>query len=221
MVELIIDTREPPDMERKFKQWKKCRMEKLDVGDYKWGDTGLVIERKTIGDFIGSIRSGHIQKQAIELQQFEFPYVIIIGYYEDIFKSPNAQYLRGFSKEHWIGSLCSMNVRYGSVKFINVKSETLFIKMVLKLIEKTFDGKNPLHSTEVMKLDKNIPLEERKALMLTSIPGVSLGKAKELLKRMDIEFKHKRRGDKMKLNDILMCDGFGDITAENVMKVIG
>jgi len=217
-MELIIDTREPPEMERKFNQWIKCRSEKLEVGDYKYGD--LVIERKTIFDFISSIKKGHIQKQAIELQQFKYPYVIVIGYYEDIFKSPQYQYFRHFTKEHWIGSLASINIRYERVKFINIRNNKDYIKLVLKLIEKTYDNKKVLYSTEVMKLDKNVSLEDRKALMLTAIPGVSLGKAKTLLKKIDIKFIHKKRGDEVKRYDVLMCDGFGDKTTDNVMKVI-
>ncbi len=219
MSELIIDTKEPKYMERKFSPYHKVKVENLPIGDYKCGN--VIIERKTIADFVGSMR-GHLQKQMMELQQYEHPYVIIIGYYEELFTTRElAKYYMRYNTEWWIGSLASINVRYGHVKVINVKTENKFISLVNKIIEKTSDNKNPLYNTEIMRLDKQIPIKDRKALMLTSIPGVSLGKAKELLKYMDIEFKHKKRGDKMKLNDVLTCDGFGDITAESVMKVIG
>ena len=84
---IIIDSRE------KFKdKWKKffekekleCRIEALPVGDFLVEEKGVCVERKSMGDFIGSYISGHMHNQLIEMNNnFDIYWLFISGTFSE------------------------------------------------------------------------------------------------------------------------------------------
>lgn len=173
-----IDSREP---EKIFKYFDKLKVEyskeALPVGDFIYDDR-IVIERKTVEDYINSIRSGHLSKQLCQMEQYPYAYLIISGDFKNVFFNPN---VKNWTVEHTLGSLASCAVRY-NVKILQVANDKQLCKLVLKLCSKTFDGKKvSLESTELMK--NTLSVEGLKLKMLTCLPKVGVVRGKKLLSK--------------------------------------
>lgn len=81
---LLIAHNEPSLIQMKVKKTAEahgveCEVTALAVGDYLWEEDGICIERKEIGDFINSIRSGHLESQLLDMAQYEKPRLFISG----------------------------------------------------------------------------------------------------------------------------------------------
>jgi len=80
-INIIADTSEACSMlVNQFKSLGgKITKKKLDIGDFQVSDR-IVVERKTVSDFICSITDGRMLKQANEMKDnFEQPLILIEG----------------------------------------------------------------------------------------------------------------------------------------------
>ena len=145
----------------------------LKVGDYIVND--VVIERKTISDFIGSMLSKRLSNQLEELQQYEKRLLIIEGFGEKFLYSdeehgefggvhPNA--IRGF--------LLSILLKY-KVPIVYTKNENDTARFILTLSKK----KEKEASLNVNK--KSLSKKERMQFILEGFPGIGPKTAKKLL----------------------------------------
>ena len=93
---LIIDVHEL-DEERTFlkpfdKEGINYEVRPLPIGDYvvlncEGNIERICFERKTIGDFFGSVKSGRLFEQLLNMKNtYEINYLIIVGYIEDYIK---------------------------------------------------------------------------------------------------------------------------------------
>lgn len=145
----------------------------LKVGDYIVND--VVIERKTISDFISSMINKRLSKQLEELQQYEKRLLIVEGFGEKFLYSddehgnfggihPNA--IRGF--------LLSIVLKY-KVPVIYTKNESDTAKFISVLARK----KEKEASLNVSK--KSLTKKERMQFILEGFPGIGPKTAKKLL----------------------------------------
>src|SRR3989338_2343698 len=75
---IYVDYREPEKIIELLKKNNAVKVAKLEVGDYIID--GVVIERKTIVDFLSSLASGKIFEQVERLRQnCQKPYLLIEG----------------------------------------------------------------------------------------------------------------------------------------------
>jgi ERCC4-type nuclease len=170
---IIIDYREKNSLVYSYliKQGFEVEFKELKIGDYIVKD--VIIERKTVSDFISSMLNHRLIKQIEELQQYNNKLLIIEGiseqelYREDnIGVHPNA--IRGFLlsillKEK-IPILFSKNSE-DTAKFINVLSKKKEKEINLNAKKKTLSKKEQLQ------------------FIIEGFPGVGPKKAKKLLKK--------------------------------------
>ena len=172
---VIVDRREEKSAVPSLliKHGLSVRFDVLEVGDYALpGD--ILIERKTVNDFISSILDGRLFDQALNLSKASNnPTFIIEG---DIknglmhFENVNA---------FW-GALASLTYDFKQIVFFtNSPEETATL---INVISKRKRGKE--EDVWVKPRKKKATLNELQILVLTSIPGVGLTTAKRLLKNL-------------------------------------
>lgn len=150
----------------------KIEFKELKVGDYIVKNTA--IERKTVNDFISSIKNKRLINQLEELQQYKDRLLIIEGIdeqelYNDLNEGgmhPNA--VRGF--------LLSVLLKY-KVPIIFTKNYEDTAKFILILSKK----KEKEISLNVTK--KNLNKKDRKQFILEGFPGIGPKTAKKLFKK--------------------------------------
>ena len=151
----------------------KIEFKELKVGDYIVKD--VEIERKTVNDFISSIKNKRLINQLEELQQYKNKLLIIEGLDEQelytdsedrIGMHPNA--VRGF--------LLSVLLKY-KVPIIFTKNYEDTAKFIL-ILSKKKEKEMPLNVTK-----KNLNKKERKQFILEGFPGIGPKTAKKLLKK--------------------------------------
>ena len=211
-----VDTREPDKIfnlcDKHGMNYEKTA---LPVGDFVKGN--VVIERKTIPDFISSIRKGHLQKQLLQMEEnYEKVFLVISGKFSDILAHP---YLRGWTVNHHMGSLASVAVRYPKTKIIQVDNDTQLVNIVGRIIEKASDGKKvELKHTELMR--SKVTTEDIELKMLTCIPKLGIEKALIATKHLAVQVVSRDSGDPiMETKDLLHIHGIGDTIAEHIINL--
>lgn len=214
---LIIDIHEL-DPERKFlipfdKEEINYEVKPLPIGDYiviKDGETERIcFERKTFSDFVGSVKSGRLFQQLINMQNtFEINYLIIVGNYKDYIKACTYNKREAPSVNWYLSTVAAINVRY-PVKVLMVNNHSEMVKLMRKIIEKTDDGK----CIQFIKRLK-ISTEDIKVNMLTAIDGISLEKAKRILEKYSLFELYNTSEEELK-----EIRGVGDKIVGNLKKI--
>ncbi|MCX6750222.1 MAG: hypothetical protein NTZ83_02090 [Candidatus Pacearchaeota archaeon] len=170
---IIVDYREKNSLVASYliKQGFYVEFKELKIGDYIVKD--IVIERKTIQDFISSMINHRLINQIEELKQYENKLLIIEGIseqelYNEDNSGINANAIRGFLLsillKHKIPIVFSKNSE-DTAKFINVLSKKKEKEINLNAKKKTLNKKEQLQ------------------FIIESFPGVGPKKAKKLLKK--------------------------------------
>lgn len=209
-----VDTREPEKIFNIFeKNGIKYEKETLPIGDFVCEN--IVIERKEIGDLINSIRTGHLQKQLLQMEDsFEKCFLIISGNPKDIWANP---YLKGWTVNHQLGTLASLAVRYPRTKVIQVENDTQLVNIIPRIIEKCHDGKcMSKYDTELMRY--KIDVEDVKLRMLMSIPRIGLDKAMAISEAVDVIIVKKGTKELVSHTDLIKINGIGDVTAAEIVN---
>jgi len=180
-MELIIDSREPASQMRRLKRLEvDYNIQTLPVGDYLFKEKGIIFERKTVEDLVASIRSGRLQRQLVNMQTYPYPYLIIIGSWKELFFRKVQ-----ISQGQIAGMLASLAVRY-KAKIIQVENENQAIRVMLKIEEKTEDGKEMgLESFDFIRT--YIRTEDIHLKMVCCIPGISMKKGKQILSKFSLK----------------------------------
>lgn len=175
---LRIDKREPQNMIKKIVKIAKemgldYEVTTTPVGDYVWDDY-IVIERKTVPDFINSIRSGHLETQLLDMEQFEHAFLFISGRFENIKFIP---YIKNWTVNHTIGSLCSIAARY-NVKVLQFANDMQIAKAIFKIKEKVDKGKKV---EAVKRHSKTLNYVKPSFALYMNIPGIGEKTAAKLV----------------------------------------
>ncbi len=170
---IIIDYREKNSLvaSHLVKQGFPIEFRELKIGDYIVKD--IIIERKTIQDFLISMINHRLLNQIEELKQYENKLLIIEGIseqelYSEDNKNINSNAVRGFLLsillKHKIPIVFSKNSE-DTAKFINVLSKKKEKEINLNAKKKTLNKREQLQ------------------FIIESFPGVGPKKAKKLLKK--------------------------------------
>lgn len=155
---LYIDSREPKTVQEKVKKIGlshnfTVETRYMDIGDYVFEDQGIAIERKTVMDFVNSVRDGRIETQMRNLEQYEHPYLFISGSFKSLYFVP---YANGWSTAHTVGALCSVAARF-NVKILQFETTTQLYNAIFKIYEKTENGNNNNKNASIKKFDNTNP----------------------------------------------------------------
>ncbi len=170
---IIIDYREKNSLVYSYliKNGFEIEFKELKIGDYIVKD--VVIERKTIQDFLNSMINQRLIKQIEELKQYENKMIIIEGIsekdlYNESQEGVNSNAIRGFllsiTLKHKIPIIFSKNPE-DTAKFIEILSKKKEKEINLNAKKKTLNKKDQLQ------------------FIIESFPGVGPKKARKLLER--------------------------------------
>lgn len=174
---IIIDSREDSAVVKAFdKNNIPYAIETLNVGDFIDPVKNICIEHKTITDFIGSFRSGHLMKQLLQMQEnYKNTFLILNGSWKNVAAFSQVQ----ITVAQMIGMLSSVAVRY-SVKMVCVDNNSQLAQLVKSLCEKVDDGKVvDYRQTELLKNKVNV--EDIKIRILTAFDGIGIKKSTKIL----------------------------------------
>ena len=145
-------------------------LEKLSIGDFLLSSR-VVVEYKTVQDFVDSIIDGRLLSQLKELKKYEKPVLLIEGD-QDIYSArrihPNA--IRGM--------IATITISYG-IPLIQTKNskETSELMLIIAKNEQ-LDGKSEIQYHH----GKPLTLKEQQEYFISALPNIGMGGAVPLLK---------------------------------------
>ena len=180
---IVIDEREKgsivPAQLEKMKVPVEYRI--LNIGDYLISNQ-LCVERKSVGDYVGSLISGRLNNQ-LNRMSYHYPWSLLIveGFIDEVL------WFRKLNRRVYLSSLAGSIVKRapdGAQGFISLVSVStpydtaLLLYYLHKKIEK-----NEVRLPRVNVPKKRVSLEIRKLNVLCSLPGLGELKAQRLLER--------------------------------------
>jgi len=207
MATVIVDTREKksrvPEILKEL--GVKVVFANLPVGDYS-PSPGILIERKTVSDFISSIKRKRFQRQLQELKEAEEKTLIII-------EGKHLFSTMGMSENAIMHSLAIITIGYGiPVVFTENSRETAkFLK--------TISARESIDISEVRSLffkRKALTPEDEVLRVVESIPGVGPKRARALLKR----FKNLKALVNASAAELMSVEGFGKKRVEQFLEFV-
>ncbi len=208
---IIVDSREPTRINEKLSKKKvDVKRDYLDIGDYLLNGS-VCIERKTIRDFIASIKDGRLWTQLSNLQQYDHAVIALIGTSKEKWES----FYKGRSKwvdKSWIGTLATITCRF-NVNIIPFDDESEFINYLISIEQKLSSNKTSSRPSPLVKKPTND--QERRENCLCAIPGVSIKKAQTLLTHYGTVGKIASAG----VNSLQHVDGIGKKLAKNIYQI--
>ena len=216
---IIIDSREDSQLSRtleSFAERAKVKTEKkwLEIGDYIVGD--CCIEAKSAADFLQSIRNKRIFNQLDNMDRtYNKNIILIYGTLDDALEylqrtNYNSTSWRNKLKKMFVGALTSIAL-HTDVKPIWVDNYRTAAHIILATTEH-IDKDLIIHKV----LPKKIKTDDVRVDVLSEIKGVSVEKAKALLKSFGsiVEI---AMAD---ITDITKIKGIGNKTAYNILKAL-
>ncbi len=183
------------------------KMRQLDVGDYVISDD-VVIERKTIEDFLESLIDGRLFNQLVGMaSNHAAPLVLVEGDMNDIFS------LRNVHRNAIIGALSSIALNYRvPVLFTKDAKETAeFVYLIAK--REQLKGEKEIR-LRVGRKGLSMPLMQR--FIMESFPTVGPVLAQSLLKKFGSIKKFANATDK----ELTSVDKLGDKKAKQILDVL-
>jgi len=170
---IIMDSREDKKLKKYFGE-EEVVIEALPTGDYYIKEKNILVERKSMGDFISSYISHHVQEQCEQMEEnFETYYLFISGHYNYLaLRGSHFKYITEASvnkmKIHLLHSFPGLRI----VEFSNDK----------QLINGVIELKNYTGSARHKELVRRQSSREDEYLsVLISFKGMSLRKAKAIV----------------------------------------
>jgi len=185
----------------------KIVVKQLEVGDYLLSNQ-IVVERKTVEDFLNSVLDGRLFQQLVRMNSnYAMPLIIIEGNPRELFS------MRNIHKNAIIGALTSVVLNYRTpFLFTESPAETaefLFVTAKREQIGKDKDIK-------LRTGRKGLSLEEQQRFIVESLPLVGPNLAKALLKKFG-SIKQIVNADKKQLQEV---EKLGPKKADKILKVI-
>ena len=170
---ILIDYREKNSLVASYliKQGFEINFRELKIGDYIVKN--IVIERKTVSDFISSMINKRLHRQIEELKQYENKLLIIEGISEqEIYKDENS----GINANAIRGFLLSIALKHKIPLIFTKNSEDTarFIGVLSKKKEKEIN----LNAKK-----KNLNKKEQLQFIIESFPGIGPKKSRKLLEK--------------------------------------
>jgi len=175
----------------------------LDIGDYIFSER-LIIERKTVNDFLESIKDGRLFSQILEMKKnYDRPVLIIEG--ESLF-------IRGFHENSIYGALASIIADYGiPIIFTkNARETAKFIEAIWR--RETAERKE----VSLRKEKRPMSDEERQRYIIESLPNVSAKLSQRLLEH----FGNVKNVINAEVGELIQVKGIGRKTAEEIHEIV-
>ena len=175
----------------------------LDIGDYIFSER-LIIERKTVNDFLESIKDGRLFSQILEMKKnYDRPVLIIEG--ESLF-------IRGFHENSIYGALASIIADYG-IPIIFTKNA----RETAKFIEAMWRRETAERKEVSLRKEKR-PMsdEERQRYIIESLPNVSAKLSQRLLEH----FGNVKNVINAEVGELIQVKGIGRKTAEEIHEIV-
>jgi len=180
------------------------RLQMLDTGDFVVSNN-TVIEYKRADDFVASIIDGRLISQLRELRTATKPLIIVEG--EDLYSQrnihPNA--IRGM--------LASITAGFG-IPLLQTKNPQETAGMLLALAKREQDQQQGSYSPHAAK--RISTLKDMQEYLVSSLPGIGLSTAKNLL----THFGSVRKLFDAEVKELQAVDGVGPKTAEQVRDIL-
>tara|TARA_A100001011_G_scaffold323285_3_gene345139 strand:- start:6731 stop:7450 length:720 start_codon:yes stop_codon:yes gene_type:complete len=192
-MQLIIDNREPKEIIALLQsRVDNVELDNLNIGDFiiknNNGDIILIFERKSLSDLIASIKDGRYNEQSYRLSECETDnrsiYYIIEGNIMN-FCNKSSETLQ----KMLFSSMLSLSYKKG-FSLLHTSGPVETTEFIIRFYEKlktekaTKEEKEDIKYSEVVKTVKkaNITKDNINEIMLSSIPGISIIVANELMK---------------------------------------
>ncbi len=182
----------------------------LDFGDYCINNR-IVFERKTLPDFLGSIKSGHFFRQSYRLINRNTPYILILeGVRDDIQVSQ-------MRREAVQGALVHISVFLG-IPILRSHSieETLQLMIMagrqLERYDENFEHRIYNHNVKAKKSNK----KKQKLQILQNLPGVGRKRAEAILNG----YGSLNKFFLTNIDKLTEIEGIGNRTASAIIKLI-
>jgi len=212
-LEVVIDDREPLSVERELLEKGNLLVQRkrLGVGDYIF-DNDLIVERKTVQDFCGSIKDGRLFRQVFKLAQSKTPAILILeGKHKD-FKETD------FSVQAIQGIVVSVSLVF-KIPILRSKSLKETVEIMLqgyKQLTKDRHQEQRLYPRKGdFKKSKDRFLEQ-KIHILEGFPGIGVDRAKMLLEH----FGSLKAVFDADFENLLSVKGFGKTTAKKLKEIL-
>jgi len=183
----------------------------LKVADYIVGD--VAVERKEIGDYLGSLASGHLANQLYELSyNFDLSYLFIEGLVSE------ALMYRKLKRVVLISSIIGSSLKVapdgkrGRVITVNLENPWDTALALKCLHDKVIKGESRLPRMKKVKANP----DEILVYVVSSIPGLGEKRAKLLLKK----FGSIKNIVTASPSEILSIPGFGEEITRKVMGIL-
>lgn len=206
---VIVDDREKasgvPDLLRMFGLLVEFRM--LDIGDYVISPE-CAIERKEARDFVKSLFSGRLFNQAYILAESYSRRVLIVegDFHSYIKEAANP-------RAYW-GALATLNFQFGFHTFFTEDplQTAELIYTLTKRKDLAVTKKGPL----IKKKPKTDEMEKMQLFLVSSLPGIGVKLAHNLLK----EFGTVRKVFSASRAELCKVEGVGRVKAERIAKFL-
>lgn len=213
---MVVDEREYragiPDMFEAHEDVEQVDTELLDVGDIVAGGD-IVFERKSVGDFVGSIQNRRLESQIDRMYEMFGPeksYVIIEGNMSDFWDLQYSQ----FSPQSACGYVGSLSARWQCVPLF-ASNKTNLVDMVTRITRKHKET-----TKRVVRDPESSPSRAKDDFFSRTVLQLSgVGKSKiEPLREQYGTVKELSMADQSELKSI---DGIGSKTAESIIEQFG
>ena len=224
-MKLVIDNRE--DNKRinsatRFFETYTVKTEQLPIGDYVFEDK-IVFEYKTPSDMINSIMDGRIFKQAYNMKQYPFSYVIIVGNVADEINRRNEpkywnkyNKIRTFTIKSYLGALARL---YTYTNVIHVDNNQQAWTLMQYLVEKLLEDNQDIKSVEKPQFKLTDPIASfLGCIYVNNSQRLSIKQA--ILIREHLHLKTLEDLLNVTYEDLVGIKGIGSKTAKAVMDVI-
>ncbi len=185
-------------------------IKQLPIGDYIIGDK-IIIERKTITDFLASIKNGRIFQQAYRMENSScFPLLILEG------EKPQPESTK-MKRTAIQGVLLHFAVvlNIPILRSKNIKETAWLINQIAAQYQSI---QNPKYKSLVLKGQgfRFTKKQQRKLLLLQNIPGIGIKKAESMLKSFG-SIEKISNADVKSLSEV---HGIGQKLANNIHSII-
>jgi len=170
-IEIIADVRENSELISYLKRLgAEVTVKQMDLGDYQISDR-VIIERKTTKDFEASIMDGRLFEQAVRLEEFEKPIIIIEGREG----KPEAERIH---QNAFMGALISLLVDF-NIQILFSKDEYKTAELIFAIAKREqLQEKRPIRFLEKRKA---LTFEHQQLRVLEAFPTFGPQTAKKLI----------------------------------------
>ena len=182
----------------------------LPIGDYIIGDK-IIIERKTIADFLASVKNGRIFQQAYKMANSPFSSIIIL---EGEKPPPESTKMKRVAIQGVLLHLAVI-LNIPVIRSRDIKETAWLINQIARQYQNIQNQRNKfvVYRNHGFKIKKQ---QQQKLLFLQNIPGIGTNKALALLK----SFGSIEKISNAEINSLSEVHGIGKKLANNIYTII-